>query len=423
MRTSAIAAEPNLSNLQALQPVERALRSLLGDSRFLELPDASVLNGKGSALPDVLVSWSRSNDVEVELQKRGYIHQHRFAVLPSRLRARWLLPQRSGPSAVDGFEVYTPFSPGARFMKTLLTQIRATGWQGWARHTVLIASKKPLAFETLVQNVTGETQLAFALSIGTPGLFQKLTIQVMSADGKILCYAKLPLTNGASRRLVHEARLLQELQRFPSLRSRVPHLLYDGAWSDGHVLIQTKLPGKPGPTRFSSVHDDFLQVLQECKPSMVPGRAVVRGVSREWGRVAPQMGSRLQNLGRDALRIATRELDAAQVLCGISHGDFAPWNTRMHRNNLFLFDWESASLDAPCVWDRFHFLAQAESLLGVKHSPSDSADPRLENRSLYLLYLLHSMAQLADEQPAEPVLAYRERELSQHMSESSAAAD
>lgn len=422
MKMSEVASEPVLRERRELEPVLGALRLLLGMPPGVELsePDTSQKNSGGS--PDVLISWSRSNDVATQLQKRGYTNQYRFAVLPSRTRPRWLLPQRPVFATIDGFEIYTPFSPRAKLMKTLLTKIRATGWQGWARHLVLIASKEPIAFDTIAREVTGEKQLAFALSLGTPGEFQKLTIQVMDARGKILCYAKLPLTNAAGKRLKHEAQVLSALQRYPSVRSRVPQLLYEGMWNNGYILIQTVLPGTPGPEQFSPVHDDFLRKLHESNPSTLPGRAVVREVSRNWSGASPQARGRLQNLGAKALRIAARELDTARVLCGISHGDFAPWNARMYRNNLYLFDWESASMNAPCVWDQFHFLAQTESLLEVKHQTCTSTDVRFQNRSLYLLYLLHSTAQLLDERAEERAITYRERELSQHVAELGTAA-
>jgi hypothetical protein len=419
MRTSTAAWEAHLRDRRDLEPVQGALNGLLGVSSAVGLIDQTDLTGNRHGLLDVLICWTTSNDTARQLRKCGYHHQYRFALLPSRSRPRWLLPQRPGSAAVDGFEIYTPFSPGAKLMKTLLTQIRATRWQGWARHCVLIASKEPLAFERLAQEVTGETRLVFALSLGAPGVFQKLTIQVMNANGKILCYAKLPLTHAANKRLEHEARVLNTLQRFPKLRLRIPQILYEGAWNNGYVLIQTMLAGTPGPTRFSPVHSEFLKMLHECNPTMVPGRSVVRDVSLEWNRTAPQLGSRMQNLGREALRIASRELDGAQVLCGISHGDFAPWNTRIHQSNLFMFDWESAKMDAPSPWDQFHFLAQTESLLAVKHSVRGCEDIRLRHRSLCLLYLLHSTAQLHDEHAEERAIAYRERQLAQHVVESS----
>jgi hypothetical protein len=422
MKTSEVASEPVLRERRDLEPVLGAVRTLLGMPPDVELLEAEISHENNGGSPDVLISWSRSNDVAAELLQRGYTNQYRFVVLPSRTRPRWLLPQRPGFASIDGSEIYTPFSLRAKLMKSLLTKIRATGWQGWARHLVLIASKEPVAFDKIAREVTGEKQLAFALSLGTPGEFQKLTIQVMDAQGKILCYAKLPLTNAAGKRLKHEAQILSALQRYPSVRSRVPQLLYGGTWNNGYILIQTMLPGKPGPEQFSPVHDEFLSKLHESNSSTLPGRAVVGEVSRNWSRVSPQAGCRLQNLGADALRIAARELDTARVPCGISHGDFAPWNTRMYLNNLYLFDWESASMNAPRVWDQFHFLAQTESLLAVKHPACTSAGVRFQSRSLYLLYLLHSTAQLLDEHAEERAITYRKLQLSQYVTESSTGA-
>ena len=80
----------------------------------------------------------------------------------------------------------------------------------------------------------------------------------------------------------------------------------------------------------------------------------------------------------------------------MQHGDFVPWNTRVQPKGLILFDWESAAWEAPALWDRFHFLAQTECHLNLRQT--ERTDVRGENRALYLLYLLNSVAQLTDEE-------------------------
>ena len=125
------------------------------------------------------------------------------------------------------------------------------------------------------------------------------------------------------------------------------------------------------------------------------------------------------------MQTASHDLDSAQIACGIHHGDFVCWNTRVGPKNLFVFDWESAAWETPVLWDKFHFLAQTECHLNRSHKHSGVADLRASNRALYLLYLLNSVAQLSDEDSAAFSLKYREAQLLRHISKpvQTAAAD
>ena len=93
---------------------------------------------------------------------------------------------------------------------------------------------------------------------------------------------------------------------------------------------------------------------------------------------------------------------------------------RVQPKGLILFDWESAAREAPALWDRFHFLAQTECHLNLRHD--ESAEVREQNRALYLLYLLASVAQLTDENSIGFTFRYRERQLRKHLSEPGQAA-
>ncbi|MEQ1353510.1 MAG: hypothetical protein ABLT11_05800, partial [Candidatus Acidiferrum sp.] len=90
-------------------------------------------------------------------------------------------------------------------MKSLLVRMRAHGWQALGRQTIVVASKEPLAIERLVTEITGEQRCTYALSLGTPGTYQKLTVQVSRTDGSILGYFKMPITSSAGERLHNEA--------------------------------------------------------------------------------------------------------------------------------------------------------------------------------------------------------------------------
>jgi hypothetical protein len=423
VRSAAVAIEAASRFHGSADTLEEALRLFLGWDREDPLPTAEELSKNGDALPDAVVSRSQGSGVGKQLARHGYTRQHRFAILPSRTQPRWLLPLTSDRRAIDGFELYTPYSRATRLMKALVVRVRATGWEGWVRHSVLVAARSPLPIEKLATEVTGEKHLTFSFSLGNPGPVQKLTVQVMRTDGKILGYLKMPLKPGAEQRLRNEAKTVQKLHGFPKMRAHIPRLLFAGSSDGRYVVFQSAIEGQAGPVRMTEHHEDFLKLLQSCESVMVPGRKLVQRIAQRWEKVAPRLETNWQRLGREALRVASRELDSVAIECGVQHGDFAPWNTRVQPKGLILFDWESATWEAPVLWDRFHFLAQTECHLNLRHD--ESADVRSDNRALYLLYLLNSAAQLTDEESIAFTFHYREKQLRKHISEpaQSAVAD
>ncbi len=167
--------------------------------------DDEAVRGSDLQRDDPAISWNNPASAVEDLRNHGFPHMHRFAVLPSRKRARWLLPFVEGNGAAGEFNLYKPFSPAARLMKSLIVGMRAHGWQALGRQTIVVASKEPLAIERLVTEITGEQRCTFALSLGTPGTYQKLTVQVSRTDGSILGYFKMPITSSAGERLRNEA--------------------------------------------------------------------------------------------------------------------------------------------------------------------------------------------------------------------------
>ena len=94
----------------------------------------------------------------------------------------------------------------------------------------------------MVRQVTGEHNPIFALSLGAPGKYRKLTVQVMRPGSEILGYIKLPLTEAASGRIRREAAALQRLGAYPALRPHVPRVLHSGDWESGYILFQSGGP-------------------------------------------------------------------------------------------------------------------------------------------------------------------------------------
>jgi hypothetical protein len=329
--------------------------------------------------------------------------RHRFAILPSRQEPRYLLPLGDSRTTLEGFQFYTPYAFGARLRKGLLAQIVKTGWSGWAMHSLYAG--EPLGLKALVTNVTGERNPAFAMSLGTPGKYRKLTIQVMRSGSETLGYIKLGMTKPAGERVRREAALLEDVSL---LRPQTPRVLYAGEWQNSYMLFQSPLEGRPGPAELSAMHVEFLEKLAAIRRVDKPGLRVVEEVGARWKEVTWRCDWRWRQLGTATLAAASRDLEKLTVPCGYWHGDFAPWNTRVKDGRLSVFDWESCEEGVPLGWDTFHFSVQVASLLkkGWRTKFDLTASPGA--RGLFLLYLLSSLGKsLDDRAEANPAIEYR----------------
>src|ERR1700719_4325068 len=177
----------------------KTLRLLLSWDEKRPLPFSKDPNQ--CELGNITIVENPSRQTHKALSRDGYLYQRRFALLPSRRKLRWLLPLEAKGPDIDGLQIYMPHGPVSRIVKMLIVKARATGWHGWVRDTVVVASRLALPVEALLSAVTEEKKFVLSLSPGTPGAFQKLTVQVMRTDGSILGYLKLPMTDAASKRL------------------------------------------------------------------------------------------------------------------------------------------------------------------------------------------------------------------------------
>lgn len=348
-----------------------------------------------SALGGVVLSPSA--DLERAVRRNGFTHTQKFIVIPSRRTPRWLIPAQGRPAMLAAMQIYEPHKSMARLLKKTLIGVTQRGWTNWFGPEILVATKGRSALEGLVDAVAAEPTPVFALSVGRQAAVRKLTVQVMRQNGDILGYIKLPLTEAATERVRNEASVLERLGTFPSLRPHIPRLLYAGNCNGTYVLFQGALQGTRGPTTLSAMHRSLLAKMQEVHTIRVPGQTVIHRVAVKWETVAPILGAEWEGLAQEALRRASRELEGKSLRCGVVHGDFAPWNTRVLGDRILLFDWESASWEAPTSWDTFHFHVQTSSSLrrnGICQLPKRESNDEIS----YLLYLLNSAVQFLAEE-------------------------
>ena len=366
--------------------IQHTIEMFIGsESCFAEPPD------QDDGRPTITVGHrARLTRVVHQLESKGFTRIRSFGLVPSADRARWIVPIDCKSWAIAGLRIMQPFSIRAKLLKPLLVAATGMGWTQWARDHAVIASRNPLAIESLVTEITGERRPVFALSLGTRGNFQKLSIRIMRSNGDLLGYIKLPLTPAAAARVRREAAVLQRLYQCPLIRPHVPRVLYAGEWGSTFVLFQSAKEAKATPVRVGELHRTFLERLSAVESVPICGRELVNRVSRNWNETESTLSARWRLAGRQGLCIARRELENVKLRCGISHGDFAPWNTLVSARQLFVFDWESAESHLPHSWDTFHFEVQVSLFLRRLRRISVTLDRQSGERASFLLYLLNS---------------------------------
>lgn len=390
--------------MEALLP--QALRLFAGPPLSSVESEGDASNLAGLGLPTVF-SLSASRNLPKLLRRQGYTHVRSFVPIPSRNIPRWVLPIGDRSCMVAGTSMYQPHKWAPRAIKKALIGMMKMGWTGELCPKILIASTGKLALETLVTGVTGEAEPVFAMSLGRQAAVRKLTIQVMRASGEVLGYIKLPLSDAAIERLHNEARIVEQLWRFPMLRLHIPQVLYSGDWNGTYVIFQSPLEGERGPAILNGLHEDFFRALHNVHRAQIPGQTVVNTVAAGWETAVRQLGREWEQMGEEVLRRATHSLQRKAMRCGVMHGDFTPWNTRVRNGQLLSFDWESADWELPISWDSFHFQVLVAYCFGKTGDLQLSSQDTSEHLS-FMLFLLSSVCRFLKEENYEAIEKHKQ---------------
>jgi glycosyltransferase involved in cell wall biosynthesis len=335
---------------------------------------------------------AQTKGLSVALANNGYRWQQTFAVLPNSSTARWLVPIGTQELPGAALDMYMPYSRVARILKWgLKLSFRIGNW-GLREKVVIAATTKPELLSEL-EAATGQNDLTFAVQRGGVLSSGHITAQLLRQDGQRLGYLKIGTTPDGNRKVQRESAALSLLAN-TAVSGNVPRVLHDGLVGGRRFLLQDALPGKRGPARFGCAHRKFLAKAAEVSLKF-----------RSSSDLADTLRSRLRSAerlfdhatyasGQRAIDIAEPALTHAEIRCGLVHGDFAPWNTRILNGELYVFDWESMETDLPGVWDSFHFHLQVSHCLRCPLVRSEVFEGLDAGTAfpLFLLYLVWSMS-------------------------------
>ncbi len=319
----------------------------------------------------------------------------------------YLLPANSSSTTLAGLDLYRPQRLKSLLAKTALCVAIKTGAAGVVLKRVHVPRRGSEGvthgiFDYL-HRVTGKT-LSYAVSLGTPGPHRKPVLKLMEPDGRLIGFAKVGCNTTTNGLLRNEAETYLHLARFKLQTVGHPQLIHSGRWGSHFVTIQT---GPASQAAGPSTIEPYIEAVKElAKVGNV--RAPIRETEyltdlHHRGEDALQRNRAW--LIREALQASVLAIGDKRILFHLSHGDLAPWNACMRRDQLFLFDWEYSRTNSPAGWDLFHFFLQTNWLV-ARQSPSQiiqrlpsfaksiaeycqnvDLDPELL-RPLFLLYLV-----------------------------------
>ena len=206
-----------------------------------------------------------------------------------------------------------------------------------------------------------------AIQIGTAGPYQKASVLITSAHGEGLAFAKVAMAQSADCRVTTEARWLKDLADVRGVADQVPRLVAEGVTRNGRrYLVTTLAPGTGQSGTLTSAHARFLEALGRARLETLRFSAspCFRNVECMLARLESCADAEARAMLREALRECTAYLAGWNGPFVIAQGDFAPWNIRVHRDAIFVFDWEYARAGANPLADVLNFLLMPRAVSG-----------------------------------------------------------
>lgn len=294
----------------------------------------------------------------------------------------YLVPLESRRSAAAAMTLYNPQTLPARLGRHLLgAGLRLGVAQPFLKRVWLPTSRctgqqpSPQApLLTYLQDVLGQSQMTFGISLGTPGPHRKPVIQMMDIQGRILGYAKVGQDAASNVLVQNEARVLQTLATTPWQALTFPQVVATG-WCQGHFLCVLSAPQSPChrlPQRLTPLHLAALGELHSLQVERMP-----LATSPFWltltEHVQQVQHSYYRSMVEQGMARAATWLATTPIPFHFCHGDFTPWNLQRQGQKLFIVDWECATVAASPLWDLFHFIFQTLYLVKKKDAASIAA--------------------------------------------------
>ena len=195
----------------------------------------------------------------------------------------------------------------------------------------------------------------FGFLLGNPASKERSVILARKTGGEVVI-DKVGLSAPARDSVSNEVSIIRSLPDGLVGLSELRQFEDNDHWSFyGCPLVDGRSPARR--------HDDLVLSVLQSWFKFSQKKPLIE--TRQWTKISEYIHTHQLNKGKMLLD-GVKNLD---VMVGIHHGDFAPWNIKItDAASVVVMDWEYGSCSAPSVWDWMHYLIQRASL--VDHFPA-----------------------------------------------------
>ncbi len=310
------------------------------------------------------------SDLKKKAQSHNFGHFRTYALVPSFDEVRWIIPFSSGRIIANSLSIYLPSLISARIKKRFAVFLSRIGLkQLWTPHRIFIATKTSGTLEKKNDDLTNNLKkilkkddIKLSLFTGTPGYYQKTTVQIMDGKGSIIAYAKIAEQPQTKAVLENEALILNKLKALNLKSGSVPEVLYYGNAGNKTLLVQSAVekPSFYSTHKLTQAHIDFLTEIfsKTAKKQLFKESRHLSEFKEQIKQFQGTIPDKWEHILSKSLAIISDNLSNEYIPLGLGHKDFTPWNTLNNKGNLFVIDWEMAQDNVIPFYDIFHFYVQ-----------------------------------------------------------------
>jgi len=328
------------------------------EEELLHWPHSSVIetsNGAGAVVQEIRRNIFRNSGPDSE-NDSGAVADERWTAFPRRGTVKVWMSKRD--QFANALNLYQPFSWRGRLCKWgVVAMPKWMAIRFFEERPSEAETSELTSLRTAICVALNDSHLTASFSVGAPGKHQKLTAQV-GRQGATIAYVKIGCGPKIKALLERECAGLAEAMEAKLDGVILPKVLRFCANDDRHFLYLSA-PDVPGTSRSIAPDQNdahFLgtlidQTRQVASFTTLAHRLDYDSLVMRLRSVDPSAATSVAH----AVESAAGMLESEGVVTGLSHGDYAPWNTLMLGGvSLYVYDWEYSVSGAPILNDVFH---------------------------------------------------------------------
>lgn len=310
------------------------------------------------------------NKLQKILEENSFELCGMFLLLPSRKEPRLLIPLTNKKQSMTGLGIYTPGKIVGRYKIKFLSFLAYSGLLRTFFNDHLVIGTNETKTSSKLDNDDHQCNtltefgkyffkenITLAIHLGSrPRPEVKFTGQYIDENGEVISYLKLAESISGSKLLENEIKFLKTLESYNFTCAKIPKVLFEGKLNGSTLFLMSAFNEKISyNNKFTDKHIKFvielfeiklkynLWIQSEVRSNLIEDMDFLCNyiTDIDWPNV-------LSTLDKIFL--------AKEIPQGIAHRDFIPWNIKVNKNSLYIFDWEYASENCIPFWDVFNFL-------------------------------------------------------------------